>query len=54
MILTAGSRQYEAGQVLTVSYEGREYDVEIVNATATEFTLRYRNEEDTRSIRGSR
>ena len=30
MVLTAGFKHYEVGQVLTVSYDGREYDVEIV------------------------
>ena len=54
MVLTAGYKHYELGQVLTLSYDGHEYDVEIVGITASRFTLRYRDTELTRSIQLSK
>ena len=52
-ILTIGSRQLQAGQVLMLPYNGREYEVEIVSVEGRSFTLRYRDEQITRSLHGS-
>jgi hypothetical protein len=49
-ILTAGARQFQAGQVLTLTHGGRDYEVELVSIEARSFTLRYRNERITRSL----
>jgi hypothetical protein len=54
ILLTAGRKQFEAGQLLTLSELGREYEVEIVAISATTFTLRFRNEEFTRPVRLSK
>lgn len=47
-VLAIGGRQIEIGQVLTVSYKNRDYDLEMVAITETMFTLRYRDAERTR------
>ena len=52
-ILTVGARNFQAGQVLTRTHGGRDYEVEIVSVEARSFTLRYRNEKITRSLRDS-
>jgi hypothetical protein len=54
ILLTAGRKQFEAGQLLTLSEVGREYEVQIVAISATTFTLRFRNEEFTRPVRLSK
>ena len=54
ILLTAGDKRYEAGQVLILSYDGRDAEVEIVAVTTTSFTLRYGNAELSRPIRIAR
>ena len=51
VLLVAGDKRYEAGQTLLLSYDGRDFEVELVAVTATSFTLRYRGAEISRSIR---
>lgn len=53
VLLAAGPRQFEVGQVLKLSEPGHDYEVAIAAVSATTFTMRYRNEEFTRPIRVS-
>jgi hypothetical protein len=52
-VLTVGGRPLQAGQVLVLTYDGREYEVEIVSIEGRSFTLRYRDVKITRSLYGS-
>ena len=52
-ILAVGGRPLQAGQFLILTHSGRDYEVEIVSVEARSFTLRYRNEKITRSLRDS-
>jgi hypothetical protein len=51
IFLTAGRKQFEAGQIFTLSELGHDYEVELTAVSATAFTLRYRNETFTRPVR---
>jgi len=51
ILTVAGGRRFEIGSTFTVSYDNQDYDLEVVAIDRTTFTLRYRGEEVTRSIR---
>lgn len=53
-LLILSNRHFEAGTRFTVSYQGREHELLLVSVTRTTFTLRYRGEEITRTIRSAR
>lgn len=46
----AGAKRVQVGNVISVTYNDRDYDLEVVAITTTNFTLRYRGEEITRPI----
>ena len=45
------STRFKIGTKFTATYNGQDYELELVAIDRTTFTLRYRNEEITRSIR---
>ena len=49
--LSFGQKRVKAGSVLTITFEGNQYTVEIVSIDRTNFTLRLNREEFTRSIK---
>ena len=52
-VFTVGGRPLQAGQARMLTYNGREYEVEIVSVEGRSVTLRYGNAKITRSIYGS-
>jgi hypothetical protein len=46
-----GAKRVTAGQVITVNYNGEDYDLDLVAIDRTTFTLRLRGEEITRPIK---
>ena len=53
-LLVMGSKRFEAGTRFTVTYNGEDYDLELVAIDRTTFTLRYKGEVFTRPIRSVR
>jgi hypothetical protein len=51
-ILTFGRTNVKVGGKLTINFEGTDYELELVAVTSTSFTLRYKDEETTRPIKG--
>lgn len=49
--LLFGQKRVKAGGVLTITFEGNQYTLEVVNIDRTNFTLRLNREEFTRSIK---
>jgi hypothetical protein len=49
--LVMGSKRFEVGTRFTVTYNGQDYELELVAIDRTTFTLRYRGEEITRPIK---
>jgi hypothetical protein len=52
--LVMGSKRFEVGTRFTVTYNGQDYELELVAIERTTFTLRYRGEEITRPIKSVR
>jgi hypothetical protein len=52
--LVMGSRRFEIGTRFTVSYNNKDYELELIAIERTTFTLRYRGEEITRPIKSVR
>jgi hypothetical protein len=52
--LVMGSKRFEVGTRFTVTYNGEDYELELVTIDRTTFTLRYRGEEITRPIKSVR
>ncbi len=50
-ILVFGQKRVKAGDQLTITFEGREYTVEIISIKSPNFTLRLNREEFTRPIK---
>ncbi len=50
-LLNFGKKNLRAGDHLTVSYEGQDYNLELVTFDRTSFTLRLNKEEITRPIK---
>ena len=50
-ILVFGSRNVKVGGKLTITFENNDYELELVGATSTSFTLRYKDQETTRPIK---
>lgn len=50
-ILLFGQKKLKVGDRLTITFEGNDYDLDITAIGSTNFTLRYNNEEITRSIK---
>ena len=50
-LLIFGKKNLRAGDRLTVSYEGQDYNLELVSFDRTNFTLRLNKEEITRPIK---
>jgi hypothetical protein len=48
--LIMGAKRFPVGTRFTVTYDNRDYELELVTIDRTTFTLRYRGEEITRSI----
>jgi hypothetical protein len=53
-MLAIGSKTWPVKSILLVSYNNKEYELELVRIERTTFTLRYRGEELTRPIRLTR
>lgn len=53
-ILTFGRTNVKVGEKLTVSFEGTNYELDLVAVTSTSFTLRYKDEETTRPIKSAK
>jgi hypothetical protein len=51
MSLSFGQKRVKAGGVLTITFEGSQYTLEIVSIDRTNFTLRLNREEFTRTIK---
>ena len=49
--LVMGSKRFEVGTRFTVTFNGQDYELELVAIDRTTFTLRYRGEEITRPIK---
>jgi hypothetical protein len=49
--LSFGQKRVKAGGVLTITFEGNQYTLEVVNIDRTTFTLRLNGEEFTRTIK---
>jgi hypothetical protein len=49
--LVIGAKRFEVGTRFTATYNGRDYELELVAIDRTTFTLRYRGEETTRPIK---
>ena len=52
--LVMGSKRFEVGTRFTVTFNGQDYELELVAIDRTTFTLRYRGEEITRPIKSVR
>ena len=50
-LLVSGTNRIEAGSRFTVVYNGQEYELELVAIDRTTFTVRYKGEEFTRTIK---
>jgi hypothetical protein len=50
-LLLLDRNRFEVGTKFVVTYEGREYELQLVSIDRTTFTLRYRGEETTRPIK---
>lgn len=50
-LLLIDRSRFEVGTKFVVTYEGREYELQLVSIDRTTFTLRYRSEEITRPIK---
>jgi hypothetical protein len=49
--MSFGQKRVKAGSILTITFEGREYPLEVVSIDRTNFTLRLNREEFTRTIK---
>ncbi len=49
--LSFGQKRVKAGGILTITFEGNQYTLEVVNIDRTTFTLRLNREEFTRTIK---
>lgn len=49
--LSFGQKRVKAGGILTITFEGTQYTLEVVNIDRTTFTLRLNREEYTRNIK---
>jgi len=49
--ISFGQKRVKAGGVLTITFEGNQYTLEIVSIDRTNFTLRLNREEFTRTIK---
>lgn len=49
--LSFGQKRVKAGGILTITFEGTQYTLEVVNIDRTTFTLRLNREEFTRTIK---
>jgi hypothetical protein len=49
--LSFGQKRVKAGNTLTITFEGNQYTLEVVNIDRTTFTLRLNREEFTRTIK---
>jgi hypothetical protein len=52
--LVMGSKRFEVGTRFVVTYNGEDYELELVAIARTTFTLRYRGVETTRPIKSVR
>jgi hypothetical protein len=50
-LLILSNRQHPAGTRFTVTLQGQEHDLLLAEVTRTTYTLRYREEETTRTIK---
>ena len=50
-LLILSNRQYPAGTRFTVTLQGQEHELLLVEVSRTTYTLRYRAEETTRTIK---